>query len=166
MLKIIIPIAIELAAAVMIALLLRRFVCALAFVKGNSMLDTLRSRELMLLLRFGLFGEPKRFDVVVCRYPKRRELFVKRVVGLPGETISMEEDVIYINGEPLQEDHPRRRCLRRMEERQIGADEYFVMGDNRPISHDSRRVGALKREMILYRAVAVVLPLGRARKIR
>lgn len=166
MLRIIIRICLELAAAAGIALLLRRFVCALAFVKGNSMLDTLRNRELMLLLRYGLFGEPKRFDVAVCRYPKRRELFVKRIIGLPGERISMVEDQIFINGEPLAEDFPRRRCLRRMEERQLGADEYFVMGDNRPISHDSRRVGPLKREQILYCAKAVVLPLGKVRKIR
>ena len=163
--NIILRIVIEIVAAFLIALLLRRFVCALAFVKGRSMLDTLNNRELMFVLRYGLFGEPKRFDVVICRYPKRKGLFVKRIIGLPGETVSMEEDVVYINGTPIEENFPRRKCLRKLEERGLGADEYFVMGDNRPSSHDSRRVGPLKREQILFRAVAVLLPLGRARKI-
>ncbi|MBQ8506578.1 MAG: signal peptidase I [Clostridia bacterium] len=164
--NIIIRIGIEIAAALIIALLLRRFVCALALVKGRSMLDTLQDRELMFALRYGLFGAPKRFDVVICRYPKRKGLFVKRIIGLPGETISMEEDIVYINGEAIEEDFPRRKCLRKIEERALGDDEYFVMGDNRPSSTDSRRVGPLKREQILYRAGYVVLPLKNRRKIR
>ena len=164
--NIIIRIGIEIAAAFVIALLLRRFVCALAWVKGNSMMDTLKNRELMFALRYGLFGEPMRFDVVICRYPGRKGLFVKRVIALPGETISMEEDVVYINGDPVEERFARRKCLRDLEERTMGENEYFVMGDNRPGSHDSRRVGPVRRDQILYHAVSVVWPLKKRRKIR
>ena len=163
--NILIRIGIEIAAAFVIALILRRFVCALAIVKGRSMLDTLNNRELMFALRYGLFGEPARFDVVICRYPGRKGLFVKRVIALPGETISMEEDIVYINGEPIGENFARRKCLRAIEERTMGENEYFLMGDNRPGSHDSRRVGPIKREAILYHAVSVVWPLKKRRKI-
>ena len=151
---------------VVISLLLRRFVCALAWVKGNSMMDTLKNRELMFVLRYGMFGEPERFDVVVCRYPNRKGLFVKRVIALPGETISMEEDVIFINGEPVEEDFARRSCVRVIPEQTLDDDAYFVMGDNRPGSHDSRRVGPIRRDQILYHAVSVVWPLKKRRKIR
>ena len=151
---------------VVIALLLRRFVCALALVRGRSMLDTLQNHEVMFVLRYGLFGQPKRFDVVVCKYPNRKGLFVKRIIALPGDVVSMEEDVVFINGEAIEENFPRRKCLRRMEERMLGEDEYFVMGDNRPVSQDSRRVGPLKRSQILCRAKAVVFPFKRMRKIR
>ena len=163
--NIIIRIAIHFTAALLIALLLRRFVCAFAFVKGKSMMDTLNDREIMFVLRYGLFGEPKRFDVVLCRYPNRKGLFVKRIIGMPGETISMEEDVVYINGEPLEESFARRKCLRKLEEKILGADEYFVMGDNRPVSTDSRRVGPIHRKQILAKSVAVLLPFRRRRKI-
>ena len=163
--NIVIRIGIELAAAFVIALLLRRFVCAFALVRGRSMLDTLQNHELMFVLRFGLFGQPERFDVVICKYPNRKGLFVKRIIALPGETISMEEDVVFINGEAIAESFPRRKCLRKMDERAVGADEYFVMGDNRPGSHDSRRVGPLKRKQILYRVHSVVFPFKRMRKI-
>ena len=164
--NILIRFAIHFAAALVLALLLRRFVCAFAFVKGKSMMDTLNDKEIMFVLRYGLFGEPQRFDVVLCRYPKRKGLFVKRIIGMPGETISMEEDVVYINGEAIEEDFARRSCMRVITERTLGQDEYFVMGDNRPSSTDSRRVGPIKRKQILAKGVAVLLPLKKRRKIR
>jgi len=159
-------IAAEVVAALVIALLLRRFVCAFALVKGHSMRDTLQNGEIMFVLRYGLFGEPKRFDIVLCCYPKRKGLFVKRIIGLPGESISMEEDVICINGQPLEEPFPRKSTRRRVEERILADDEYFVMGDNRTGSNDSRSVGPICRRSLLARSVAVVFPPRRIRRLR
>ncbi len=130
------------------------------------MLDTLHDREIMFVLRYGLFGQPKRFDVVLCRFPNRKGLFVKRIIGMPGETISMEDDVVYINDMPLAEDFPRRKCLRKLDERKLGSEEYYVMGDNRPVSTDSRRVGPIQRKQILARSLAVVFPLRMKRRIK
>ena len=129
------------------------------------MMDSLLDREVLLVLRYGLFGKPKRYDVVICRYPGRKGLFVKRIIALPGERISMHEDAVYIDGEPIDEPFQRRRCMRAFEEIQLGADEYFVMGDNRPVSQDSRRVGPLKRSQLLARAVCVLWPIGKCRRI-
>ena len=155
----------EICGGVVLALLLRRFVCALALVKGRSMQDTLQDRELMLVLRYGLFGKPRRFDSVICRYPGRKQLFVKRIIGMPGEQISMEEDVVYINGEPLAEPFFRRKSMRRVEEVQLGEKEYFVMGDNRPCSVDSRKIGPIGKEMLLGRATRVLFPFKKRRRI-
>lgn len=157
--------AVDFAAALVCALLLRRFVCLLAYVKGSSMMNTLRNRDVLFALRYHGKRDVRRFDVVLCRYPKRKELFVKRVIGLPGERISMLEGVVYINEAPVSEDFPLRKCLRGFDSMELGADEYFVMGDNRPASVDSRRVGAINRSAILARVCAVVYPFKRAGKL-
>ena len=158
--------ACEAVTGVLLALLLRRFVCMLVRVKGRSMQDTLHDGDFMLALRYGLFGRIRRFDVVICRYPGRKGHFVKRVVGLPGERVSMEEGALYVNGEAVAEDFPLRKSLRGFEERTLGPDEYFVLGDNRPCSHDSRRIGPIHRSAIVARVCCVFWPLRRCRRIR
>lgn len=163
--RIAVHLAVEITAGVLLALLLRRFVFMLVRVKGKSMQDTLNDGEGMLALRYGLFGGIRRFDVVICRYPGRKGYFVKRVIGLPGERISMAEGVVYIDGAAIEEDFPCRCALRGFEERALGPDEYFLMGDNRPSSSDSRRVGPIHRRAILARVCCVFLPLMRRRRI-
>ena len=158
--------ACEAAIGVLLALLLRFFVCMLVRVKGRSMMDTLHNGDFMLALRYGLFGGIRRFDVVICRYPGRKGYFVKRVVGLPGERISMAEGALYIDGEIAAEDFPLRKSLRSLEERTLGPEEYFVMGDNRPCSHDSRRIGPIPRSAIRARVCCVFWPPRRCRRIR
>ena len=150
--QILIYLACELTICVILALLLRSFVLALVLVKGKSMLDTLQNHELMLVLRYGLFGKPRRFDIVICKYPNRKQLFVKRIIGLPGERISMTEGQVFINGEKLAESFPKRHCMRNFEEITLGNDEFLVMGDNRSCSVDSRRVGPIRENMLLGRA--------------
>lgn len=155
----------ELAMGVVAALLLRRFVCVLAYVKGNSMRDTLRNGELMFALRRGLRRKLERFDVVLCRYPGRKELFVKRIVALPGERVSLEEGALQIDGAPVEERFALRRGRRTMEERTLGPGEYFVMGDNRLASRDSRTVGPIADREIVAVVRCVVFPPTRMRRI-
>lgn len=157
--------ACEIATGALLALLLRCFVCMLVRVKGRSMMDTLQDGEFMLALRYGLFGGIRRFDVVICRYPGRKGYFVKRIVALPGERVAMEEGALCIDGETIAEDFPLRKSLRGFGERTLGEDEYFVMGDNRPCSHDSRRIGPIPRSAIRARVCCVFWPLRRCRRI-
>lgn len=156
----------EVAAGVALALLLRRFVCLFARVKGNSMRDTLRNGDVLFALRRGLCRDLRRFDVVLCRYPGRgRKLFVKRIVALPGERVALAEGRLTIDGAPVAEDFPLRRSLRELPERALGAGEYFVMGDNRVSSHDSRSVGPIREEAILAVVKCVVFPPRRWRGV-
>ncbi|MBE5803761.1 MAG: signal peptidase I [Clostridiales bacterium] len=163
---------------IIIALLVRQFAVEFVRVKGSSMRSTLQNKEVMLVTKTEyLFGRPKRHDVVICHYPGRyidkwnliKQYFVKRVVGLPGETVSIEEGVVHINGVPLEEpflDEAHNRRKRSMEPVTLKADEYFVMGDNRDNSNDSRRVGPLKRRAIVGQVHAVLWPFRALRRIR
>lgn len=157
----------EIAAGVALALLLRRFVCLFARVKGNSMLDTLRNGDVLFTLRRGLCGELRRFDVVLCRYPGRgRKLFVKRVVALPGERAAITDGQLYIDGAPVAESFDLRPTRRDMAERALGPGEYLLLGDNRPCSHDSRSVGPIRDEEILAVAKCIVFPPKRIGRVR
>ena len=156
----------EFAAGLTIALLLRRFVCLFVFVKGQSMMDTLRDGDVLFALRRGVGGELRRFDVVLCRYPNRRELFIKRIVALPGERVAIEQGRLMIDGVPVEEDFPLRPVRRDMVERALGQGEYFVLGDNRPSSRDSRSVGPIPKERIVAVARCIVLPFRKIRRLR
>ena len=156
---------IEATLGVIIALLLRRFVCVLCYVKGRSMMDTLTGGEIIFARRRSKQAPIARFTVVLCRYPGRKGLFIKRVIGLPGERIAVIEDQLHIDGEIIAENYPRRRMLRDMEEREIPQGHYFLMGDNRPASSDSRRIGPIAQEEIIAAAKYVVFPLKKWRRI-
>lgn len=160
-------------AAVACALFIRVFLFEIAFVKGNSMQPTLRPKEALFVnaLAYKL-GKPQRHDIVICHYPGRymRQLpfipqqFVKRVIGLPGETVEIVDGVVHINGEPLDEPYLDVRHTKFRQNRPpitLGEDEYYVMGDNRDNSNDSRRIGPLRRSMIIGRVQAVLLPFSR-----
>ncbi|MFR4138123.1 MAG: signal peptidase I [Christensenellales bacterium] len=120
-------------------LCIRQFIGCAAVVKGRSMLSTLHPRDVMLAVRPPLlYRHIRRGDIVLCRYPGRYwrnlrfvpQTFVKRVVGLPGETIEIADGVVLIDGEPLSEpylDPAHCRFRRSMPPRTLSADEYFVM---------------------------------------
>lgn len=155
----------EIAAGVLIALLLRKFVCLMAYVKGRSMENTLHNGEIIFALRPFVHRNIRRFDVVLCRYPGRRQLFVKRVVALSGERVSIQDDILYINGEATPENFPRRACMRPMAEQLVPPNACFVLGDNRPCSRDSRAVGPIPQDKIVAVVKCVVFPFNKIRKI-
>lgn len=113
------------------------------------------------------FNEPQRYDIIVFPFQYSDEFYIKRIIGMPGETVQIDEDgVIYINGEVLQEGYGKEVILdpgRAGEPIVLGDDEYFVLGDNRNNSADSRTevVGNIKREDIIGRAWLRIWPLSR-----
>ncbi|MBR6668846.1 MAG: signal peptidase I [Clostridia bacterium] len=159
-------------------LMLRLFVVNVARIQGGSMLPTLHNRDFALVWRLPyLFREPRRGDVVICHYPGRKmkrlpflpQAFVKRVIGLPGDTLEWVEGELLLNGTPLAEpylDPARCRFPRTRPPVTLSPDEYFVLGDNRDSSNDSRRVGPLRRRAIRGRVVCILFPLKRIRRIR
>jgi len=164
-----------LGAAVVAALLIRTFVFEPIRVDGQSMCDTLQDGEIMLVTKPEyLLGDPEFGDVVICKYPGRTENFVKRVMGVPGDEIAILFNVVFRNGEPLEEPYltPSRNDNGfSMAPFKLGEGEYFVMGDNRDNSHDSRNYynyqtpAALTRDMIIGRVRCVVFPFGNIRGI-
>lgn len=139
-------------------------------VDGPSMEDTLHDGESLLVEKISWhFGWIDRFDIIVF-YPYGREVeeeyYVKRVIGLPGETVQIIGSEIYINGEVLEENYgkdPITNPGRAAEPITLGEDEYFVLGDNRAVSLDSRydSVGNVKRENIGGKAIFRIWPLNK-----
>ena len=161
--------------ALAIALPVRAFVFEPIRVDGQSMCDTLQDGEVMIVTKPEyLFGDPQHGDVIICEYPGRKEKFVKRVMGIPGDVISIVDDVVYRNGEALDEPYltpSRNNDGFSMADFSLGEGEYFVMGDNRDNSHDSRnyysytRPSAITRDMIIGKVRWVVFPFNSIRAI-
>ena len=180
-------------AAVAIALPIRAFAFEMVRVNGGSMNSTLENGEIMFVTKFDYAsnwlsfpwqddeekekaarittgGNPQRFDVVICRYPGRGDTnFVKRVVGLPGDTVEVREGYLYVNGEkydePYIKDEYRSGRLNNFGPYEVPEGEYFVMGDHRNNSNDSRMQGSLPRNMIVGHARTVLYPFGEIRGI-
>lgn len=113
------------------------------------------------------FTDPKRFDIIVFPFKMNNEYYIKRIIGLPGETVQIDaEGTIFINGEPLQEGYGKEVIAnpgRAAQPITLGEDEYFVLGDNRNNSADSREevVGNIHRKDIVGRAWIRIWPLSR-----
>lgn len=146
-----------------------RYVIQRTIVDGDSMENTLINRENLLVEKVSYhFKEPERFDVIVF-YPYGRdneEYYIKRVIGLPGETVQIIGSDIYINGEILEENFGKDPITRAgiVEEPQtLGDDEYFVLGDNREVSQDSRyeEVGFVKKKNIEGKAILRIYPFDK-----
>ncbi len=133
-------------------------------IAGQSMTPTLSGDDVVLMNRLAYdLGDPGRFDVVVFEREDRRTN-VKRVIGLPGETVQITGGTVYIDGEPLEADEGLSSVsLAGLAENPVTleADEYFLLGDNRDSSEDSRfaNIGNVKRSQIMGKVWFCVLPL-------
>ena len=135
-------------------------------VSGHSMEATLHDGDNLIVDKLSYhFREPKRFEIIVFPYRhKENTYYIKRIIGLPGETVQVKDGYVYINGEKLDENYG----LEVMEDAgiaaepiELGEDEYFVLGDNRNHSSDSRdpSVGILHRDELFGRAWIRIWPL-------
>ena len=139
-------------------------------VDGHSMEPTLSDGDNLIVDKLSYrFHDPERFDIIVFPFQyQANTYYIKRIIGLPGETVQiMEDGSIYINGEKLEESYGREVIQpetigRAAEPIVLGEDEYFVMGDNRNNSSDSRTdiVGNIKREDIIGKAWLRIWPLS------
>ena len=136
-------------------------------VDGRSMMNTLHDGDNLIVEKLSYrFSDPKRFDIIVFPPTGKKEYYIKRIIGLPGETVQIDENGnIYINGELLEENYGAETIQnpgRAAKPITLG-DEYFVMGDNRNNSKDSRseEVGNVKRSQIIGRAWLRIWPLNK-----
>lgn len=153
--------------ALIIVLPVRMFIAQPFIVSGASMETTFSTREYLIVDQLTYhFEEPMRGDVIIFRYPKDpSKFFIKRIIGLPGDTVQIEGSEVTI----INTDHPEGMLLDETYVRTmrpgatvtetLGDGEYFVMGDNRDASSDSRAWGVLQRDHIVGRAFLRLFPL-------
>ena len=174
---------VDITMVVCLSFILATYMLGKTTVVGHSMEPTLEDDDSLLVDKVSYcFRQPERYDVIVFEpaIANVSKYYVKRIVGLPGETIQIIDGVVYINGEPLENDviysfglkdeagkpvEPEKIYNAGLAEKPItlGYDEYFVLGDNRNNSEDSRfsNVGNVKYSAIIGRIWAVSSPFGR-----
>ena len=142
---------------IVFVVLLRTFIITPVRVDGTSMNSTLNDGDIMILNKINYrFNDIERFDIVVIKYYKER--FIKRVIGLPGETIKYIDNELYINNIKVEEHFLQEETDDYSYEGFIPENCYFVMGDNRRDSLDSRSFGCVNKEEILGSANLVLFP--------
>ena len=156
--------------AIVITLIITNFVASHTKVEGNSMESTLENGDDIIVEKFSyLTNNPERYDIIVFRESESVN-YIKRVIALPGETIQITEGKIYINERAIFDAYGNAK----MEDGgiaekplKLGQDEYFVLGDNRNASKDSRdkAVGVIKRDQIIGKAWLRVLPFDNFGKL-
>ena len=142
-----------------------RYVGQKTLVDGSSMSPALEDGDVLIVDKLSYrFREPERFDIVVFRYLyKENSYYIKRIIGLPGETVQIKDGQIYIDGKQLEEDFGNALMTNPGRANQpitLGSDEYFVLGDNRNVSSDSRdpSVANVAAEQIVGRAFVCISP--------
>jgi len=131
-------------------------------VEGISMQPGLQNNEFVLVNKLIYrFHPPQRGDVIVFHYPiNPQEDFIKRVIGLPGDTIKITPTQVYVDGHLLNEPYVSRPYNPTPNIWHLGPNQYFVMGDNRPESYDSRSWGPVPASYIIGKAAIVYWPLN------
>jgi signal peptidase I len=145
-----------------IVILIFQFWLSVFIVDGLSMYPTLNDKEVIVMQRNSYNSKnPARGDIVGVKYPGDpvHKKYVKRVVGLPGETLSIQNGKVYINGKLLPENYlPFNMMSEPDEVITLSSDQYFLMGDNRPNSNDSRYFGSVEKRFIEGRALYIIYP--------
>jgi signal peptidase I len=172
--------------ALAIAVLIKTFLIQPFWIPSESMLPTIEVNDRVMVNKLAYnWGEPQRGDIVVFRDPREEEIeesvpeavirsvleaigvrtrglddLIKRVVGLPGETIEIVDNQVVIDGVPLEEPYLDEVEMPDEGPFQVGEDEVFVMGDNRNASFDSRRFGPIPLEDLIGEAFVTIWPIS------
>lgn len=154
------------AVVIVLVLLIQHFIGQQVEVSGSSMEATLQNADHLILEKVSYqLGVPKRFDIIVFRpYDNDKDTYyIKRIIGLPGEKIQIIGNDIYVNDELIEENYGNEAMLTGGIAEQsivLSDDEYFVLGDNRNNSKDSRTIGPVKRSAIMGRAWVRIWPFN------
>ena len=148
--------------AILVALLINLFLAQATRVYGQSMEPALQTNQRLVVEKVSYrLHPPRRGDVVVIKLPQHPvELLIKRVVGLPGETVEVRDGEVWINGQVLQEPYVAQLTQGSMAPRVVPEGMIFVLGDNRGYSNDSRSFGPVPLENVVGRAVFSYWPPG------
>jgi len=155
----------DLTLSVVIAIIVILFLYQPVKVEGTSMMPSLVNQERIFINKFVYrFADIARGDTVVFQFPQdTSKSYIKRVIGMPGDTVTVEEGKVYVNGKLLDEPYvpDENRDSHSYPPVTVGSDSYYVLGDHRNSSNDSRNWGTVKRSYIYGKAVFVYWPLDR-----
>lgn len=146
---------------ILVVVLVRTFIITPVRVVGSSMDKTLKEGEILLLEKID--KKYKRYDIVVIK--ENNERIIKRIIGMPGESVKIVEGVIYINGESIEDKYASSYTgdfsLDKFDLDVIPEDSYFVLGDNRIVSKDSRLLGPINKKKIQGKAIYRIWPFNK-----
>ena len=142
---------------ILIVVIIRTFIITPVRVDGNSMNSTLKDGEILLLEKFD--KNLKRFDIIVLDY--NGEKLIKRVIGLPGEKVEYKNNKLYINDKKIDEPFIEEETYDFKLDYIIPKDNYFVVGDNRDNSLDSRIIGVISSDSILGKTIFRIFPFNK-----
>ena len=142
---------------VVVIVVIRIFIATPVKVDGDSMYNTLNDNDIVLLSKLSSID---RFDIIVLKENDNNATIIKRVIGMPGDKLKIRNNKIYINNKIIEDEYAYGETSD-YDEITLGDDEYFVLGDNRLISKDSRYFGAIKKSDIKGKAVFRLFPFTR-----
>lgn len=142
----------------LIIIIIRIFFYSPIRVNGSSMYPTLQDKEFMILNKIGLQKGINRFDIVVVE--SNGKYIIKRVIGLPSESIMYSDNKLYINGKVIEDNYSKSET-ENFENIILKDNEYFVMGDNREVSKDSRVIGPVNIKNIKGKTNLVIFPFNK-----
>ncbi|MCP4216125.1 MAG: signal peptidase I [bacterium] len=157
--------------AAVISILLINYVAAAYKIKGHSMLPNLKDKERIIIYKWGIKSGLERFDIIVLNKPDSpNRTIIKRVIGLPGETVEIKEGEVYIDNIKIDQPFlsPNKNVFFKrihMAPLKIRDGHYFVLGDNRVVSRDSRSFGTVPTNIIRGKAALRYWPPGRIGKV-
>lgn len=154
---------------IVVIILIKKFLFTTILVNGKSMNDTLKEKDFMILNKLSYkLNDIDRFDIVVV--DALNEKIIKRVIGLPGEHIKFEDNKLYINGKQVTDSYAKGITedfdLNELGLEVIPDDYYFVLGDNREDSLDSRVIGVVKKDKIIGTTDFIIYPFNRFGKVK
>ena len=160
----------DLAVSIVVSTFIIIFLYQPVRVEGTSMLPVLEDQDRLFINKMAYrVGEIHHGDVVVFLYPHdHTKSYIKRVIALPGEEVRIDHGRVFVNGKPIKEKYvpPMYADDRSQPEMQVPANEYFVMGDHRSISSDSRDFGPVERDLIYGKAAFVYWPMDQLGVVR
>lgn len=139
---------------VVVVVLIRTFIITPVRVDGDSMKNALKNGDILLLYKLSSIN---RFDIIVLDEEKDNEKIIKRVIGLPGDTVAIKKGKIYINDKVIDDEYAYGETSD-FDKVTLADDEYFILGDNRLISKDSRYFGPIKEKEIKGKIVFRLFP--------
>lgn len=142
---------------IVVVVLIRTFIITPVRVDGTSMYKTLNNNDILLLYKL---GKVERYDVIVLNEEKDDEVIIKRVIALPGETIAIKNSTIYVNDKKIDDDYGYGETSD-FDKITLKDNEYFILGDNRLISKDSRYFGPVTEDEIMGHVIFRIYPFNK-----